>query len=164
MTSGPLLVDAGSVVCSGAAMDFNATNHTMSFNAYWNVPPVPSKSTGSSYNIRLAGAQFTGVENPEHTITGVYDDTGRSYDNFTSLTTDGAYRMTGSMLKGVLMAGSVFALIDSEVIKAATFGSGSMVYVVPQSYNVIRTPSSASSKTNRGYVIDYSIKLKEVQV
>jgi len=159
-----ILVDAGSLVCSGAAMDLNATQHTMTSNAYWTAPQVPSKGTTNIYNSRLAQSQFVGIEGPEHKISGMYDDTGRSYNNYTSLTTQGSYRITGSMLGGVLMAGSMFALIDEEVIKTTNYGNGSMAYVVPVSYNVIRTPDSAYTNTKRGYLISYSIDFKQVQV
>ena len=51
-TDTPLLVDAGSLVCSGAAISFNAIEHTMGLNTFWNVPDVGGKSTGSSYGWR----------------------------------------------------------------------------------------------------------------
>jgi|GEM_PF-2954737 len=159
-----LLVDAGSLICSGAAIDLNATEHTMSMNAFWSVPDVPAKSTGSSYNIRLAQGRYTGFSNPTHQITGLYDDTGRAYNNFTSLAENGAYFVTGSMLSGMIMSGGVFALIDEKIITASEFGNGSMVYVVPTAYNVIRTPRSDKGSSGVGYMVEYSISFKEVQV
>lgn len=161
MTSGPILVDAGSLVASGAAMDFNATEHTMSLNTFWTVPDIPAKPVGSSYNDRLAEGKYVGFTNPTHQITGFYDDTGLSYTH--DLSGKGYYFMTGSMLKGISISGSVFALIDSEVIKASNFGEGSMVYVVPIGYNVIRNPNSGG-KDNRGYMVNYSMNFKEIKV
>ena len=159
-----ILVDAGSLVCSGATIDLNATEHMMTANAYWTVPQVPAKGTTNIYNLRLGQAQFVGIEGPSHKITGIYDDTGRSYNNYTSLVSNGAYYITGSMLGGIVMAGSMFALIDEEVIKCSNYGSGSMAYVVPVGYNVSRAPSSAYKSTKKGYIVKYSIDLKQVQV
>jgi hypothetical protein len=159
-----LLIDAGSVICSGAPMFLNAREHSQSVNAYWAIPQAPAKSTGSSYNIRLAQGKYTGFDNPHHMITGVYDDSGTSYDNFTSLTNKGYYYITGSMLKGIMLAGTMFALIDKEVIHGSIFGGGSMVYVAPISAKSIRTPLPSRGSGSEGYAVNYSIELQEIQV
>ena len=164
MTSGPLLVDAGSVVVSGAAIDLNAQEHSMNFNTFWNVPDTPGKATGSNFNTRLSQGRYAGYTGPVHQITGYYDDTGRGYNNFTSLANNGAYFLTGSMLVGIALSGSQFALIDSEVIKARDYGSGSMTYVVPIDYSVSRAVTSSAGAGSVGYIVNYNLKLKEVQV
>lgn len=164
MTSGPLLIDAGSLVVSGAAIDLNAREHSMTLNTFWKAPQVPFNPTGSSYNLRLPQAQYTGIEPPTHQISGFYDDTGRGYNNSTSLADNGAYFITGSMLKGIALSGSVFALVDSEVIQASNFGSGSMVYVVPTSYNLSRANINSAGDGTVGYQVDYSITFTEIQV
>lgn len=158
-----LLVDAGSLVVSGAAMDLQATEHTATWDAYWSVPDVPGRSTGSSYNQRLAGGQYTGITNPGHQITGVYDTLLNAGTNATNLTSNGAYSITGSMLSGIMMTGSVFALIDARVNTISEFGSGSMVFVVPTSYKILR-PNTSRKASTRGYFIDYSLSMKEIKV
>lgn len=155
-----LLVDAGSLVCSGAAMDLNATEHTFGINAYWNIRDVPGKPK-TNYNTRLAQGKYTGFANPIHRVMGIYDDTGRAYTQ--DLASNGYYFVTGSMLAGMMMAGSMFALISNK-ITYSEFGSGSMVYVAPKSYNIIRTATSDKGAGGVGYIIDYSLELQEVKV
>jgi len=158
-----ILVDAGSLICSGAAIDLQATEHTATMNAFWNVPSVPGRSTGSSYNWRLAEGQYSGIANPGHQITGVYDTLLNAGTNKTNLTDNGAYFVTGSMLAGIMMSGSVFALIDDRVNTISEYGSGSMVYVAPISFKILRPNTSRKSST-RGYILDYSLDMIEVKV
>ena len=63
----------------------------------------------------------------------------------------------------------MFVLIDPLVNTSTGYGNGSMCYVVPASFNQIRTPATDkggadTDKTKRGYIIDYSMSFREVQV
>ena len=165
MTGGPvLLIDCGSLVCSGAPKFLNATEHTFTLNSFWQIPQVPGKAGSATYNQRLPQARTTGFESPTHNINGLYDDTGRSYNNSTSLATYGYYYITGSMLRGIMLAGSTFALIDDMMVQGTGMGGGSMVYVVPTSFKSVRTPTTAISTGSTGVVIDYNLSFNEVQV
>ena len=165
MAENVLVIDSGSVIASGNAINLMAIEHTLSMNGFWNVPQVPSKDTGSSHNLRLAQGKYTGYANPTHSITGIYDATNNTaYDNFNSLANEGFYFATGSMLSGMILAGTPLALIDANMIGYSNYGSGSMVYVVPVSYKAVRTPESDKGAGSTGYLIEYSMDFAEVQV
>ena len=156
------LVDAGSIIASGDRIDLNATELTYQHNNLFQVPQVPGKSTGSSWNFRLPVARYSGFESIQYTVNGFFDDTGTSYKNPPTGTTN--YFITGSMLHGLATSGSVYALIDPRIINARPTGSGSLAYVIISGYKMARNTQSAISSSDIGYVMDYSLELREIQV
>lgn len=154
------IIDPGSFVASGAQIDMNATEINYTVATLNQIPQVPGKSTGSSYNFRLPKGKSTGFEAPVTVVQGVID-TGTS--NYTNPDSSGMYRMTGSMLKGLALTGSMVAVIDNKAIVATPTGGGSMIYCMVNGYNLTRNNMSHDG-TDSGYIMGYQIDLTEVQV
>jgi len=156
------LVCPGSLVASGDLINMNATDFTQTHANFAIAPQVPGKSTGSSWNFRLAKGKYVGFENPIYIVNGMIDDSGMSHNNPDTGTTN--YHMTGSMLRGLALTGSVVALIDNKIISASPYGEGSLAYCMVKGYNISRNNQTATTNTDVGYLLNYTMDFVEVQI
>jgi len=125
----------------GSAIDLTGRVETLDFNNFVVVRDVPSKNLGSSYEFRLAEADYLGHTNPHWIVQG-YIPSG--------LTTNdaGSFIATVSRLGSLCMLGSPCTFYDAE-FGLNTAGS---TWVLPKSLKVEKDSKKSGYKYNLGLV------------
>jgi len=144
----------GSNPLAGSVIWMDATEVTYALNASVDTAQTPGKYAGSSWNSRLPKTKYLGVEIPTITMAGVIDAKNLSYA--TNPDSSGRLHQTGSMLRGIIAAGSI-CLFDDWAIP------NSPIYVNAKGIRITHSATS-QAEGSVGYVLDYSMDFEEVQI
>lgn len=125
----------------GSAIDLSGRVATYDFNNFITTPEVPSKDVGSSWNFRLAEADYTGHANPAWVVEGLMP-------SGVSTNTEGSMIVTFQILGSYCSFGSPIIFYDPEFIQ----NPAGSTWVLPKNFKVEKDETRSGRRYTLGLV------------